>query len=150
MPVGKSDTGVGHINIEIHEPRSVHLYIGVFTRCVKMKYFVLFYDLFLFFFPLIYTILHYSKLKHFIPPKKKKNVLNTPLHVKIIRIYLLYESDTLLAGLSVGKKEDKLGIRGSSTCNLILEDCTVPEENVLGELGKGFNYAMITLGKKKK
>lgn len=39
-----------------------------------------------------------------------------------------------------------MGIRGSSTCNLIFEDCVVPEENVLGELGKGFNYAMITLG----
>jgi len=46
----------------------------------------------------------------------------------------------------VGKKEDKLGIRGSSTCSLVFEDCPVPEENVLGELGKGFNYAMITLG----
>lgn len=42
-----------------------------------------------------------------------------------------------------------MGIRGSSTCNLIFEDCAVPEENVLGELGKGFNYAMIILGKKK-
>ncbi|XP_025406459.1 short-chain specific acyl-CoA dehydrogenase, mitochondrial-like [Sipha flava] len=48
-------------------------------------------------------------------------------------------------GLSIGKKENKLGIRGSSTCNLIFEDCSVPEENVLGELGKGFNYAMMLL-----
>ncbi|XP_060879276.1 short-chain specific acyl-CoA dehydrogenase, mitochondrial-like [Metopolophium dirhodum] len=48
-------------------------------------------------------------------------------------------------GIFVGKKEDKLGIRGSSTCGLVFEDCPVPEENVLGELGKGFNYAMITL-----
>lgn len=51
-----------------------------------------------------------------------------------------------VAGLSIGKKEKKMGIRGSSTCNLIFEDCVVPEENVLGELGKGFNYAMMTLG----
>lgn len=51
-----------------------------------------------------------------------------------------------VTGLSLGKKEDKLGIRGSSTCNLIFEDCDILEENVLGELGKGFNYAMITLG----
>ena len=41
------------------------------------------------------------------------------------------------AGLTVGKKEDKLGIRASSTCELILEDCRVPKENVLGEVGKG-------------
>lgn len=54
---------------------------------------------------------------------------------------------TFVAGFSVGKKENKLGIRGSSTCNLIFEDCPVPEENVLGELGKGFNYAMTILGK---
>src|SRR2546422_5615170 len=40
-------------------------------------------------------------------------------------------------GFSVGKKEDKLGIRASSTCELILEDCRVPKENVLGEPGKG-------------
>src|SRR6266567_5498169 len=41
-------------------------------------------------------------------------------------------------GFTVGKKEDKLGIRASSTCELILEDCRVPKENVLGESGKGY------------
>src|SRR5215467_1289420 len=41
-------------------------------------------------------------------------------------------------GFSVGKKEDKLGIRASSTCELILEDCRVPKENVLGEVGKRY------------
>ena len=48
-------------------------------------------------------------------------------------------------GLSVGKKEDKLGIRASSTCELILEDCRVPEANVLGEAGKGYVVAIETL-----
>lgn len=48
-------------------------------------------------------------------------------------------------GLSLGKKEDKLGIRASSTCSLIFEDCRVPEENILGELGLGFKIAMTTL-----
>jgi len=48
-------------------------------------------------------------------------------------------------GFSVGKKEDKLGIRASSTCELILEDCRVPRANVLGELGKGYKVAMETL-----
>ena len=48
-------------------------------------------------------------------------------------------------GFSIGKKEDKLGIRGSSTCELILEDCQVPVENVLGEKGKGYKIAMETL-----
>src|SRR5262245_18588221 len=42
------------------------------------------------------------------------------------------------AGFTVGKKEDKLGIRASSTCELILEDCKVPKSNVLGEAGKGY------------
>jgi alkylation response protein AidB-like acyl-CoA dehydrogenase len=49
------------------------------------------------------------------------------------------------AGFSVGKKEDKLGIRASSTCELILEDCRIPRENVLGEIGKGYKTAIETL-----
>ena len=48
-------------------------------------------------------------------------------------------------GLEVGKKEDKLGIRASSTCELILENCKVPKENVLGEVGKGYKIAIETL-----
>jgi butyryl-CoA dehydrogenase/short/branched chain acyl-CoA dehydrogenase len=48
-------------------------------------------------------------------------------------------------GFTVGKKEDKLGIRASSTCELVLEDCRVPKENVLGEVGKGYKIAIETL-----
>src|SRR5258707_11414524 len=48
-------------------------------------------------------------------------------------------------GFTVGKKEDKLGIRASSTCELILEDCRVPKQNVLGEPGKGYKIAIETL-----
>jgi len=48
-------------------------------------------------------------------------------------------------GFTVGKKEDKLGIRASSTCELILEDCVVPRDNVLGEIGKGYKIAIETL-----
>jgi short-chain 2-methylacyl-CoA dehydrogenase len=48
-------------------------------------------------------------------------------------------------GFAVGKKEDKLGIRASSTCELILEDCRVPKSNVLGEIGKGYKIAIETL-----
>ena len=48
-------------------------------------------------------------------------------------------------GFSVGKKEKKMGIRGSSTCELIFENCIVPKENLLGQEGKGFSIAMITL-----
>jgi alkylation response protein AidB-like acyl-CoA dehydrogenase len=55
----------------------------------------------------------------------------------------LVEQD--FAGFTVGKKEDKLGIRASSTCELILEDCRVPEQNVLGEPGKGYKIAIETL-----
>ena len=48
-------------------------------------------------------------------------------------------------GFTVGHKEDKLGIRASSTCELILENCEIPEENVLGEVGKGYKVAIETL-----
>src|SRR5256714_1782521 len=48
-------------------------------------------------------------------------------------------------GFTVGKKEDKLGIRASSTCELILEDCRIPKSNVLGEAGKGYKIAIETL-----
>ncbi|HEY3129972.1 MAG TPA: acyl-CoA dehydrogenase [Acidobacteriota bacterium] len=48
-------------------------------------------------------------------------------------------------GFTVGKKEDKLGIRASSTCELLLENCGVPKENVLGEVGKGYKVSIETL-----
>ena len=50
------------------------------------------------------------------------------------------------AGFSTGKKEDKLGIRGSDTCELYFEDCRIPVDNLLGEEGKGFTIALKTLG----
>jgi alkylation response protein AidB-like acyl-CoA dehydrogenase len=49
------------------------------------------------------------------------------------------------AGFTVGKKEDKLGIRASSTCELLFEDCVVPKSAVLGEVGKGYKVAIETL-----
>jgi alkylation response protein AidB-like acyl-CoA dehydrogenase len=49
------------------------------------------------------------------------------------------------AGFSVGRKEDKLGIRASSTCELLLEQCRVPRANVLGEIGRGYKVAIETL-----
>jgi alkylation response protein AidB-like acyl-CoA dehydrogenase len=50
-----------------------------------------------------------------------------------------------MAGFTVGHKEDKLGIRASSTCELLLEDCRVPKANVLGDVGKGYKVAIETL-----
>lgn len=50
-----------------------------------------------------------------------------------------------IKGLELGKKEDKLGIRGSSTCSLIFEDCKISKENMLGPPGAGFKIAMMTL-----
>jgi len=55
----------------------------------------------------------------------------------------LIERDT--PGFAVGKREDKLGIRASSTCELLLDDCRVPKANVLGEVGKGYKVAIETL-----
>jgi butyryl-CoA dehydrogenase/short/branched chain acyl-CoA dehydrogenase len=68
--------------------------------------------------------------------------VNPELGYKGITAFLI-EKD--FPGFSVGKKEDKLGIRASSTCELILEDCRVPKENVLGEIGKGYKIAIETL-----
>ena len=48
-------------------------------------------------------------------------------------------------GFSIGKHEEKMGIRGSATAELVFEDCVVPKENLLGELNKGFKIAMMTL-----
>ncbi|MBN2233161.1 MAG: acyl-CoA dehydrogenase [Deltaproteobacteria bacterium] len=48
-------------------------------------------------------------------------------------------------GFSIGTLEDKLGIRGSSTAELVFEDCRIPKDNLLGEQGKGFKIALITL-----
>src|SRR3954470_1595572 len=53
--------------------------------------------------------------------------------------------DRGVAGFTVGKKEDKLGIRASSTCELLFEECRVPRANVLGDVGKGYKVAIETL-----
>ncbi|MEH6907603.1 acyl-CoA dehydrogenase [Neobacillus drentensis] len=55
----------------------------------------------------------------------------------------IVESD--FPGFSIGKKENKLGIRSSATTEIIFEDCIVPVENVLGKVGDGFKIAMMTL-----
>ena len=68
--------------------------------------------------------------------------VNRELGYKGITAFLV-EQDA--PGFTVGKKEDKLGIRASSTCELILEDCRVPKANVLGEVGKGYKVAIETL-----
>jgi alkylation response protein AidB-like acyl-CoA dehydrogenase len=50
-----------------------------------------------------------------------------------------------MSGFSIGKKEDKLGIRASSTCELLFEECVVPASQILGEVGKGYKVAIETL-----
>jgi butyryl-CoA dehydrogenase/short/branched chain acyl-CoA dehydrogenase len=64
------------------------------------------------------------------------------LGYKGITAFLVEKS---FSGFKLGAKEDKLGIRASSTTELILEDCEVPQENVLGEVGKGYKIAIETL-----
>ena len=68
--------------------------------------------------------------------------LNRELGYKGVTAFLVEKG---FSGLEVGKKEDKLGIRASSTCELILEDCRVPRQNVLGPAGQGYKVAMETL-----
>jgi len=53
--------------------------------------------------------------------------------------------ESTFPGFSIGKKESKMGIRGSATCELVFEDCVVPKENLLGKIGQGFKIAMKTL-----
>jgi butyryl-CoA dehydrogenase/short/branched chain acyl-CoA dehydrogenase len=61
---------------------------------------------------------------------------------KGITAFIVDRSDP---GFSVGKRESKLGIRASSTCELVLEDCEIPDDRVLGEVGKGYKIAIETL-----
>lgn len=68
--------------------------------------------------------------------------INPELGYKGITAFLVEKNSP---GFSIGKKEDKLGIRASSTCELIFEDCIVPEENIVGEKGKGYKVAIETL-----
>ncbi|HEX5411693.1 MAG TPA: acyl-CoA dehydrogenase [Terriglobia bacterium] len=68
--------------------------------------------------------------------------LNRELGYKGITAFLV---DRSTPGLTVGRKEDKLGIRASSTCELLLEDCCVPRQNVLGQPGNGYKVAIETL-----
>lgn len=53
--------------------------------------------------------------------------------------------ESTFPGFSIGKKELKMGIRGSATCELVFQDCVVPKENLLGKIGQGFKIAMHTL-----
>jgi alkylation response protein AidB-like acyl-CoA dehydrogenase len=68
--------------------------------------------------------------------------VNPDLGYKGVTAFLI-ERD--FPGFQVGKKEDKLGIRASSTCELILDHCRVPKANVVGEVGKGYKIAIETL-----
>ena len=61
---------------------------------------------------------------------------------KGITAFIVEKSRT---GFSVGKKEDKLGIRGSDTCEIYFDNCRIPAENVIGEVGQGFKIALNTL-----
>ncbi|KAK4813258.1 hypothetical protein QYF61_019061 [Mycteria americana] len=101
-----------------------------------------------------------KSLKHKLPGRVApvKNVWRKPVDTQVsgklapfLRIWVLLQGISAFlvpmptAGLSLGKKEDKLGIRASSTANLIFEDCRIPKANLLGQLGMGFKIAMQTL-----
>lgn len=68
--------------------------------------------------------------------------INPKLGYKGITAFLIEKGTP---GFSIGKKEDKLGIRASSTCELLFENCEIPEDQVLGEVGKGYKIAIETL-----
>jgi alkylation response protein AidB-like acyl-CoA dehydrogenase len=68
--------------------------------------------------------------------------INPELGYKGITAFVVEKS---FKGFTIGKKEDKLGIRASSTCELLFENCEVPKANILGEVGKGYKIAIETL-----
>ncbi len=68
--------------------------------------------------------------------------VNPELEYKGITAFVIERE---FSGFRIGKKEDKLGIRASSTCELVLDDCPVPKANVVGEVGKGYKIAIETL-----
>ncbi len=68
--------------------------------------------------------------------------INPELGYKGITAFIVEKE---MPGFTVGKKEDKLGIRASSTCELLFENCEIPKANVLGEVGKGYKIAIETL-----
>lgn len=91
-----------------------------------------------------------------VPMAPVKNVCRKPADTQVgaksspfLRVWLLLQGISAFLvpmptpGLSLGKKEDKLGIRASSTANLIFEDCRIPKANLLGQLGMGFKIAMV-------
>lgn len=103
-----------------------------------MKYFVIYFLL---------LLLYYIK-KNVIQEWNIVSIFNT----YYLFIYLFVGISAILVpkpikGLELGKKEDKLGIRGSSTCSLIFEDCSVPKENLLGEPGFGFKVIKLLFQK---
>ena len=80
------------------------------------------------------------------PPKPASSCCSpTPIPRPAIAASRRFWSSATFPGFQVGKKEDKLGLRASSTCELILDNCRVPRENVLGEVGKGYKIAIETL-----
>jgi len=89
-------------------------------------------------------------VKHFITNggvAKLYTVLATTNPDKGVRGVTAFIVEEGMPGLKYGKKEDKLGIRASATCEVIFEDCRVPKENILGSEGHGFRIAMNTLDK---
>lgn len=86
-----------------------------------------------------------------------KNWVSNGINCDLVTVFLLTEKGVEHKGISAfivekgtlglthGKKEDKLGVRGSDTCELYFENCKVPVENLIGEEGKGFNIALGTL-----
>jgi len=73
------------------------------------------------------------------------NITATHDHSKGVHAISAFVVESAMKGFSVGKKEDKLGLRGSNTVELIFEDCFVPEDNLLGKKNEGFKVFMMTL-----
>lgn len=91
-------------------------------------------------------VLNGSKL--WITNGKEANVFIVFANIDIAKGYkgiTAFVVEKSFPGFKVGKKEDKLGIRASSTCELLFENCEVPKANVLGEVGKGYKIAIETL-----
>ncbi len=84
------------------------------------------------------------KLSVIIPNYNHGHFINEQIESIVNQTYKCHEI-IIIDNLSTGKKEDKLGIRGSDTCELYFDDCKVPVENRIGEEGEGFKIALGTL-----
>ena len=83
-----------------------------------------------------------KEASYFFPLKIRHSNLTLLFQIQGYKGITCFIVDQITPGVSIGKKEDKLGIRASSTCAVHFDNVQVPASNILGELGQGYKYAI--------